>query len=433
MNIYDILSKKKYKEALTKEEIKFTINGYVSGKIADYQMSALLMAICINGMNDDEIFNLTMTMRDSGDILNLDEIDGIKVDKHSTGGVGDKISLILSPMLAALGVKVAKMSGRGLGHTGGTIDKLESIKGFSTTLTKKQFIDNVNNIGMAIAGQSANLAPADKKIYALRDVTATVDSIPLIASSIMSKKLASGADAIVLDVKCGNGAFMKDIDSAIKLADTMVSIGKKAGKNMAAVITDMNQPLGTHIGNGLEIIEAIDTLKGMGHEDVLKVTYALGTKMLLFAKKAKNEEEAQQLLESTIKDGSALKKFTEFVALQGGDTEYILNSEKLVSATIVKNITSQKEGYITDILTQEVGRAVQILGGGRERKEDLIDYSVGVIMNKKLGDYVMAGESIFTLYGNDENKVLQAIEKLQNSITLSKEKFNKPDIIKAVI
>lgn len=433
MNIYDILSKKKYGQALTKEEIQFAINGYVDGTIADYQMSALLMAICINGMSDDEIYNLTMTMRDSGDILSLDEIDGIKVDKHSTGGVGDKISLILSPMLAALGVKVAKMSGRGLGHTGGTIDKLESIKGFSTTLSKEQFISNVNSIGMAIAGQSANLAPADKKIYALRDVTATVDSIPLIASSIMSKKLASGADAIVLDVKCGNGAFMKDINSAIRLADTMVTIGKKAGKEMAAVITDMNQPLGTHIGNGLEIVEVINTLKGNGNDDILQVTYALGTKMLIFAKKTEAEAEALEMLKSTIKDGSAFKKFTEFVALQGGDTEYILNSEKLVNAKNIKPITAKEEGYITNILTEEIGRAVQILGGGREKKGDLIDPSVGVVMNKKLGDYVKAGESIFTLYGNDEEKVLVAIEKLENSITYGKEKINQPDIIKAVI
>lgn len=336
-------------------------------------------------------------------------------------------------MLAALGVKVAKMSGRGLGHTGGTIDKLESIKGFSTTLSKEQFISNVNNIGMAIAGQSANLAPADKKIYALRDVTATVDSIPLIASSIMSKKLASGADAIVLDVKCGNGAFMKDINNAIKLADTMVTIGKKAGKEMAAVITDMNQPLGTHIGNGLEVLEVIDTLKGNGNADILQVTYALGTKMLIFAKKAETEAEALEMLKGTIKDGSALKKFTEFVALQGGDTEYIVNSEKLINAKNIKTITAKGEGYITNILTEEIGRAVQILGGGREKKEDLIDPSVGVVMNKKLGDYVRPGESIFTLYGNNEEKELMAVEKLENSITYGKVKIKQPDIIKAVI
>ena len=286
---------------------------------------------------------------------------------------------------------------------------------------------------MAIAGQSANLAPADKKIYALRDVTATVDSIPLIASSIMSKKLASGADAIVLDVKCGNGAFMKDINNAIKLADTMVAIGKKAGKEMAAVITDMNQPLGTHIGNGLEVLEVIDTLKGNGNADILQVTYALGTKMLIFAKKAETEAEALEMLKGTIKDGSALKKFTEFVALQGGDTEYIVNSEKLINAKNIKTITAKGEGYITNILTEEIGRAVQILGGGREKKEDLIDPSVGVVMNKKLGDYVRPGESIFTLYGNNEEKELMAVEKLENSITYGKVKIKQPDIIKAVI
>lgn len=433
MNIYDIISKKKYGKILSKDEIEYVIDGYTKGKVADYQMSALLMAICINGMNDEETFNLTMAMRDSGDVLRLDEIDGIKVDKHSTGGVGDKISLILSPMLAALGVKVAKMSGRGLGHTGGTIDKLESIKGFSTLLTKQQFINNVNEIGMAIAGQSANLAPADKKIYALRDVTATVDSIPLIASSIMSKKLASGADAIVLDVKCGNGAFMRDFDSALKLAETMVSIGKMAGKEMAAVITDMNEPLGTHIGNALEIVEVINTLRGNGNDDVLKVTYALGTKMLLFAKKAKNEEEAAKLLENTVKDGSALKKFTEFVALQGGDIEYIFNTEKLINANIVCDILSDREGYVTDIMTEEIGRAVQILGGGREKKEDIIDESVGVVINKKIGDYVKCNDVIFNIYGNDEAKVKEAIKKLEKSVVFGNEKPNKPKVIKAVI
>lgn len=433
MNIYDIISKKKYGKILSKDEIEYVIDGYTKGKVADYQMSALLMAICINGMNDEETFNLTMAMRDSGDVLRLDEIDGIKVDKHSTGGVGDKISLILSPMLAALGVKVAKMSGRGLGHTGGTIDKLESIKGFSTMLTKQQFINNVNEIGMAIAGQSANLAPADKKIYALRDVTATVDSIPLIASSIMSKKLASGADAIVLDVKCGNGAFMKDFDSALKLAETMVSIGKMAGKEMAAVITDMNEPLGTHIGNALEIVEVINTLRGNGNDGVLKVTYALGTKMLLFAKKAKNEEEAAKLLENTVKDGSALKKFTEFVALQGGDIEYIFNTEKLINANIVCDILSDREGYVTDIMTEEIGRAVQILGGGREKKEDIIDESVGVVINKKIGDYVKCNDVIFNIYGNDEAKVKEAIKKLEKSVVFGNEKPNKPKVIKAVI
>lgn len=433
MNIYDIISKKKYRRSLNEEEIRFAINGYVNGEIADYQMSALLMAICINGMTDEETFSLTKAMRDSGDILKLDEIDGIKVDKHSTGGVGDKISLILSPMLAALGVKVSKMSGRGLGHTGGTIDKLESIKGFSTTLSKEQFINNVNGIGMAIAGQSANLAPADKKIYALRDVTATVDSIPLIASSIMSKKLASGADAIVLDVKCGNGAFMKDIDNAKKLASTMVSIGKKAQKEMAAVITDMNQPLGTHIGNGLEIVEVIETLKGNGNEDILAVTYSLGTKMLLFAKKAKDEACALKMLKSTIDNGSALEKFTDFVALQGGDTEYILNPQKLIDVKIIKKVTSNQTGYISEILTEEIGRAVQILGGGREKKEDKIDHSVGVIISKKLGDYIELGETIFEIYGNDADKVSKAFEKLENSIKIGDKKINKPDIIKAVI
>lgn len=433
MNLYDIITKKKRSEALTKEEIDFVVSGYTKGEVADYQMSALLMAICINGMNEEETFNLTISMRDSGDILDLSEIDGIKVDKHSTGGVGDKISLILSPMLAALGVKVAKMSGRGLGHTGGTIDKLESIKGFTTTLSRDEFLYNVNNIGMAIAGQSANLAPADKKIYALRDVTATVDCIPLIASSIMSKKLASGADAIVLDVKCGNGAFMKTEEEAKRLAQAMVSIGRMAGKKISAVITDMNEPLGSHIGNGLEVAEVIETLKGNGNRDILEVTYALGSEMLIFAKKANTKEEARNMLENTIADGSAYEKFTEFVKAQKGDISYITSPEKLVKASVIKELKANACGYISELDTENIGRAVQILGGGRSKKDDIIDMSVGLIINKKTGSYVKSEDTIFTLYGNDKIKVAEAIKKLEKSVKITAQKPCETSLIKEVI
>lgn len=435
MNAYDILTKKKNKMELSKEEIEFMVLGYTNGNIPDYQMSALLMAICINGMNDNETYSLTMTMRDSGDVLDLSKINGIKVDKHSTGGVGDKISLILSPMIAALGIPVAKMSGRGLGHTGGTIDKLESISGFSTSLSEEKFINNVNNIGIAIAGQTANLASADKKIYALRDVTATVDCIPLIASSIMSKKLASGADAIVLDVKCGNGAFMQDEENALMLAKTMVKIGESAGKKMAAVVTDMNQPLGTHIGNALEIIEVVETLKGKGCHDTLAVVYALGCKMVMLSGRADNEALAKKLLEDTILDGSALKKFIQFVEAQGGKTDFVSDYSVLLKAKFIENINSKSQGVITDFDTQKIGRAVQILGGGRETKDSIIDPFVGIVLNKKLGEEVDKNTSIFTVYANDEMKYNEACKKLYEAVTISEVKENLiiPKIVKQAI
>ncbi len=435
MNAYDILTKKKNKMELSKEEIEFMVLGYTNGNIPDYQMSALLMAICINGMNDNETYSLTMTMRDSGDVLDLSKINGIKVDKHSTGGVGDKISLILSPMIAALGIPVAKMSGRGLGHTGGTIDKLESISGFSTSLSEEKFINNVNNIGIAIAGQTANLAPADKKIYALRDVTATVDCIPLIASSIMSKKLASGANAIVLDVKCGNGAFMQDEENALMLAKTMVKIGESAGKKMAAVVTDMNQPLGTHIGNALEIIEVVETLKGKGCHDTLAVVYALGCKMVMLSGRADNEALAKKLLEDTILDGSALKKFIQFVEAQGGKTDFVSDYSVLLKAKFIENINSKSQGVITDFDTQKIGRAVQILGGGRETKDSIIDPFVGIVLNKKLGEEVDKNTSIFTVYANDEMKYNESCKKLYEAVTISevKENFIIPKIVKQAI
>ncbi|MBQ1194607.1 MAG: thymidine phosphorylase [Lachnospiraceae bacterium] len=433
MKVYDILEKKKRKLSLTKEEIDFIVQEYTKGSIPDYQMSALLMAICINGMNDEETFNLTIAMKNSGDVLDLSKIEGIKVDKHSTGGVGDKISLILSPMLAALGVKIAKMSGRGLGHTGGTIDKLESIEGFTTSLSYQEFIDNVNNIGMAIASQTANLTPADKKIYALRDVTATVDCIPLIASSIMSKKLASGADAIVLDVKCGNGAFMKNEEEAEKLAKTMVSIGRQAGKNISAIVTDMNQPLGTHIGNSLEVVEAIETLKGNGNSDVLEVTYALGVKMIMFSGIAKTEEEALSMLKEVIENKKAYNKFIDFIKSQKGNPEDVLHPERLITARLIKNIAASNSGYISYIDTESVGKAVQILGGGRETKISEIDKAVGVVINKKLGNYVEKGDVVFKVYGNDEIKVEEAANKLMSAIAFSNNEILVPKIIKKII
>lgn len=419
MQAYDVITKKKNGLELSKEEIEFMVNGYTNGEIPDYQMSALLMAICLKGMSDKETYDLTITMRDSGDILDLSEIEGVKVDKHSTGGVGDKISLILAPILASLGVTVSKMSGRGLGHTGGTIDKLESIDGLTTSLTKDKFIENVNTVGMAISGQTANLAPADKKLYALRDVTATVDCIPLIASSIMSKKLAVCSDAIVLDVKCGNGAFMKNKEDAVKLAETMVSIGKSAGREMAAIITDMNQPLGTHIGNYLEIIETVDTLKGKGNDDVLKVLYALGAQMLVFAKKAESKEIAIQMIEDSINNGLAYKKFMEFVKAQGGHTTGLGTPR---GVAYIKEVSVDKSGYITQIDTEGVGRAVQMLGGGRETKESIIDPFVGVVIAKKIGDYIGKDATVFTVYANDEEKMNEAIIRLKDSIVVLSEK-----------
>ena len=349
MRMYDLITKKKQGEFLTKEEIDFMITGYTKGEIPDYQMSAMMMAICFQGMSEEETLHLTLAMRDSGEVLDLSPIEGIKVDKHSTGGVGDKTSLVLAPMVAALDIPVAKMSGRGLGHTGGTIDKLECFPGFSTSLTKEQFYENVNNVKMAIMGQTANLAPADKKLYALRDVTATVDQISLIASSIMSKKLAAGADAIVLDVKTGNGAFMKTEQDAFALAKEMVKIGKHAGKKIAAVITDMDQPLGNAVGNVLEVKEAILSLNGLGPKDFMEVVYALGTQMVLFAGKAETEEEARTMLEETIKNKTALDKFAEFVETQGGDKRLVYQPEILPAAGIILEVMNTEEGYVSSI------------------------------------------------------------------------------------
>ena len=365
MDIIEIIEHKRDKKKLSKEEIEYFIKGYVNNEIKDYQASSLLMAIYLNGMEKDEIANLTEAMRVSGEVWDLSCIEGIKVDKHSTGGVGDKVSLILGPMIASLGAKLAKMSGRGLGHTGGTIDKLESIPGFRVNLTKEEFINQVNNVGIAIIGQDKNIDPADKKIYALRDVTGTVSSIPLIASSIMSKKLASGADAILLDVKYGNGAFMKTIDEAKKLATTMVEIGKSLNKDVKAEVTDMNQPLGCAIGNNLEIKEVIDTLKGNGPKDITEICISSGAILLNQAKIFSSINEAREAIKESVKEGKAFKKFVEFVKSQGGDVSYILDPSKFPVAKNIIKVYSLNEGYVHSINALEIGKSSMHLGGGR--------------------------------------------------------------------
>lgn len=433
MKMYDLINKKKNKEQLAADEIKFIVEGFTKGAIPDYQMSAFLMAVCLNGMNHEETAALTVAMAHSGDLLDLSQIDGIKVDKHSTGGVGDKTSLVLSPMVAALGVPVAKMSGRGLGHTGGTIDKLESFPGFSTTISTKQFIDNVNKVKMAIVGQTANLAPADKKIYALRDVTATVDNISLIASSIMSKKIASGSDVIVLDVKTGSGAFMKTYEASLALAKEMVQIGTIAGRKTYAVITDMNQPLGYAVGNTLEVIEAINTLKGKGPKDLLEVSITLAAFMLVGAGKAKTLEDAKEMLYQTIENRSALNKFAEFISAQGGSSDAVYHTELLPTAELCENVTAVSDGYITDIHTDEVGMTSLILGGGRETKESVIDLSVGIMIHKKLGEPVQKGEALATLYANDTSKLQEAKQRLMNAYRIGNEKPAQTKHIYAIV
>jgi len=422
MNIEDIIEHKRDKKELTKEEIDFFIKEYCLDNIKDYQASALLMAIYLNGMNKTEIANLTDSMRNSGEIRDLSDIEGYKIDKHSTGGVGDKVSLILGPMVASCGAKLAKMSGRGLGHTGGTIDKLESIPGFKVNLTKDEFKKQVKEIGMAIIGQDKNIDPADKKLYALRDVTATVSSIPLIASSIMSKKLASGADCILLDVKYGKGAFMKTIEDAKELATTMVNIGKSLNKNVKAEVTDMNQPLGLCIGNNLEIKEVIKTLKGEGPIDLYSICLNSAAILLVMAKIYKNEKEARIHIENNIKNGKAFEKFVEFVSYQGGDTSYILDPSKFEVAKNIIPIYSLKDGYVQSIDALEIGKASMHLGGGREKLEDTIDMSAGIILSKKVGDKVNKGDLLATLYTNKE-EYLNVKENVKNAFIISEKKI----------
>ena len=433
MNMYDLIMKKKKGCELTNDEIRYMIEGYTKENIPDYQMSAMMMAICFQGMTPEETKNLTLAMAESGDILDLSEIKGIKVDKHSTGGVGDKTSLVLGPMVAALGVSVAKMSGRGLGHTGGTIDKLESFTGFTTALSKDTFIKNVNEIGMAIAGQTADLAPADKKLYALRDVTGTVDQMSLIASSIMSKKLASGADAIVLDVKTGDGAFMKTLKDSMALAEAMVSIGKLAGKKMAAIISDMDQPLGKAVGNILEVKEAIDTLQGHGPKDLEELVLTLGSYMVVAAEKAQSVEEAREQLRQTLIDGTAFEVFKKFVVAQGGCEEEVLHPEKLPVAQHIEEVVADKDGYVAKIQTEEIGRISLLLGGGRETKESEIDLAVGVVLNKKRGDKVEAGDVLATIHANDKEKLEQAKLRLLEAYTVVDNPVEEELLIKKII
>ena len=433
MRMFDIISKKKYGEVLSKEEIDYVIKGYTEGTRPDYQMSALLMAIYFKGMTYEETSLMTLAMADSGDRLDLSGIDGINVDKHSTGGVGDKTTLILAPIVAACGGKVAKMSGRGLGNTGGTIDKLESIPGFRTALTEEEFIKNVNETGLALTGQTGNLAPADKKIYALRDVTASVDSIPLIASSIMSKKIASGADAIVLDVKVGNGAFMKNMQDAEKLAKQMVMIGTNSGRNTIAVISDMNEPLGYAVGNALEVKEAVDTLKGRGPEDVVELCLELGAQMLIASEITDDRQAAVDMLKKSIEDGSAYAKFAEFVKRQGGDVSVLDDCDSIINASYIVNVVSENSGYVSSIQSELIGETAMILGGGRQNKGDDIDHSVGVVLSKKVGDKVDKGDVIATIYANDKDKIEAANELIVKAFAIQKEIVDTYPLIKRII
>lgn len=432
MHIYDIIAKKRDGLKLKNKEIEFVINGYTKGDIPDYQMAAFLMAVYIRGMNKEETTSLTSAMLHSGDIVDLSNIKGFKVDKHSTGGVGDTTTLVLAPLVASTGLSVAKMSGRGLGHTGGTLDKLESFSGFRVELSMDKFIKNVNNIGIAVIGQTANIAPADKKIYALRDVTATVSSIPLIAASIMSKKLAAGSNGIVLDVKTGIGAFMQKLEDSILLAETMINIGKDHNKKMNAVISNMDQPLGYAIGNKLEVREAILTLMDKGPEDLKELCLTLGSLMLLQAEKVKNETEAKKILNENIKNGKALQKFKEFVIAQGGDPLSIENPDTLLCATQKMEIVSPEDGFITRCDSLKIGKASFVLGAGRKTKEDTIDLDAGVILNKKIGDPVKKGEILAILYTNDKSKLVEAKELILKAYNIG-EKTEKPVLIYKIL
>ncbi len=428
MRMVDLIERKRDGYSLTTEEVRFIINGYTNGDIPDYQMSAFTMAVFFQGMTEQERADLTMAMAESGDTIDLSAIEGTKVDKHSTGGVGDTTTLVLAPLVAACGVPVAKMSGRGLGHTGGTIDKLESVPGFHVELTNKEFIELVNKNKVAVIGQSGNLTPADKKLYALRDVTATVNSIPLIASSIMSKKIAAGADAIVLDVKTGSGAFMKDFEDAKELAKAMVSIGNNVGRHTLAIISDMSQPLGYAIGNALEVQEAIDTLKGKGPSDLEELCLALGSQMVLLAKKANSLEEAKQQLQQAISSGKALKALKTFLEAQGGDPTVVDDYSKLPQAKYKIELESKEDGYVSEITADSIGTAAMLLGAGRATKESTIDLAVGLLLRKKIGDSVKKGESLVTIYSNQEN-IDDVKNKLYQSIKISSVRVTSPKLI----
>ena len=433
MRMYDLIEKKKKGGVLSKNEIRWMIDGFTNGELPDYQMSAMMMAICFRGLSARETLDLTVAMRDSGDSLDLSGIHGIKADKHSTGGVGDKTSLALAPIIASLGLPVAKMSGRGLGYTGGTIDKLECFPNFSSDLTKERFIENVNQVGLAIAGQTANLAPADKKLYALRDVTATVDQMSLIASSIMSKKLAAGSDIIVLDVKTGSGAFMKKLPDAEELAETMVSIGVMAGKKIAAVITEMDQPLGNAVGNSLEVIEAVEALSGKGPKDLMEVVYALGSQILLLADVCQTQEEAIGLMCESVASGAAKRKLAEFVEAQGGDASYVYDTSKFERAVYAVKVLSRKEGFVSGIQAEVIGNGCMMCGGGRKKKGDAIDLSVGILLQKKRGDFVKKGETLAVVYVNSQEKGELAAQQVASAYTIGETEPQKEAMVKKVI
>lgn len=432
MNIVDIIAKKRDKKELNKEEIEYFIKNYTNDKIPDYQASALIMAIYLNGMTKEEIANLTMAMAYSGDVLDLSSLGNV-VDKHSTGGVGDKITLILMPIMASLGVPIAKMSGRGLGFTGGTADKIEAIPNYRTNLTEDEFVKNVKEIGISLITQTANLAPADKKLYALRDTISCTNSIPLIASSIMSKKIAAGANKIILDVTCGNGAFMKTKEDAIKLAKEMKEIGNLVGKTTICVITAMDEPLGNSVGNTLEVIETIKALNGDMEEDIKQVVYTLGSYMLKLADKGENIEENKEKIRKSISSGEAYKKFIQLVERQGGDISYIKDYNKMEKAKYKLDITKDNKGYIKEINAEIIGKVVCNLGAGRIRKEDEIDMSAGIIFNKKVGDYVDNNEVIATLYSNNQEKLEQEIEIVKSAIKIQDEKVEKESMILEII
>ena len=434
MRMVDLIIKKRQGEALSRDEIAFWIDGYVNGIIPDYQVSAMNMAILFKGMNEEEVINLTDLMEHSGETLDLSALRGVKVDKHSTGGVGDKTSLVLGPMVAACGATFAKLSGRGLGHTGGTLDKLESIPGLTIQINGDRFINQVNNIGIAIAGQTQSLVPADKKMYALRDVTGTVESIPLIAASVMSKKLAAGTDAILLDVTLGNGAFMKDIDQARTLAKLMVKIGNGLGRDTRAVLSNMNEPLGLAVGNALEVKEAIAALHGKGPEDLMELCYTSGSIMLEQAHLCKNQDEGRKMLERVIEDGSAFTKFLEMVQAQDGDINYILHPEMFAVAKNIIPIYATESGYVSSIDALEIGLSSMTLGGGRETLDDVIDMSAGIMLNKKVGDQVKEGEVLCYLHSNKNVTLINRVAKnVFNAFKISKEFVSKPQIIYEVI
>jgi pyrimidine-nucleoside phosphorylase len=433
MRAVDIIDKKRLGEDLSREEIDFIVLGFTRGEIPDYQMAAWLMAVVLQGMSDRETVDLTMTMAHSGDVLDLSSVAPLVLDKHSTGGVGDKTTLVVAPLVASLGLPVGKMSGRGLGFSGGTLDKLESIPGFNVSCSREQFMDLLRRHGIVVAGQSADLAPADGKMYALRDVTGTVESLPLIASSIMSKKIAAGANAIVLDVKTGSGAFMKTENAAVALAESMVRIGRMVGRRMAAVISDMDQPLGRAVGNALEVAEAMETLQGRGPQDLLEHSLVIAAEMLLLAGKCKTPDEGRGLLEEAIRSGKAIAKFGEWVQAQGGEAAVVENPKVMPQASLVEDLPSPRAGYISAINAAEVGLATVALGAGRAKKGDAVDHAVGVVLQAKVGDRVKQGQTLLRIHANEENRLSEAHDRLLGAYEWSTEFVQPPRLIRRII